>query len=778
MWWLGVMLLAAVLASSAHALPPPVEVVEEERVSVDGVPWTRAVLRARVDGHRVQGEVWTHRPPQVERGAALGFAGWNKEPQAFIGPLGLDALASRYRVPVAVVAMGPSVYEPELYEETRPERRWCGEDCPVGGGRFVAEAVVPWLVSRDGPLSLMFGASTGARGAVAMVQDHPGLAGGIPPLCGMSGAWDLSALDPGTGEYRVHAQVFGEREAFADRWADRDPIQHVDRLRGQRVLLIHGQDDSVVPWRRAAAFAEALGVAGARVDLWTVPGGGHDPRVWRVGARACFSAAMNARGRDLVRRELAFDVERAIEEADIEPGTLAGDIALALADDVLDGAEVGVHVVDLRTGTAVYGRNEDRPLNPASVQKVLTSLVVLSHLHPSKTLETTVWRSGEVEDGRLKGDLIVQGGGDPGLVLERLWKLALEVRNQGIERVQGDVLVDPGLLGPVEPIPGWPKGIESPDAPPYAAPVSGLSANYNAFALHIDPGPEEGAPLVARLEWPVDHVDVVVEGRTLAERARGSVTVARELVGGRERLRVSGGLPVGSDRKREYLNIADPALYTGAAFVELFQSLGGKVDGAVRHGEVPKDAEEVLRYASLPVGTLLSLQNKWSSNPIAEHLLRATSARVLGDGSSEGAVRLMEQTLRARGVDLEGAVLVNGSGLSREGRLSARQIVEAMAGGLGDPTLGPDLLASLAIWGVDGTALRLGRQDPLAGQVRLKTGSVNGVKAVAGVVGCPTHPGFGFALLVNEVKQSWAVPRVWGPFFAALQARCGSEPPP
>jgi len=763
--------MAALASTGAWAAPA--EVVSETVEVVVDARWTRTVLSAQPGDTPVEGAVWTYRPEGSRGGAVLAFAGWNDGASEAITELGLAALADRHKVPVAVVAMGPSILEAQLYPETRDDRRWCGVGCDVGGGAWVAEVVVPWLVSQDGPLSLMLGASSGARGAVSLPAAFVDLPGGVPPLCAMSGAYDLQALDPSTGEYRVHAQVLGERASFPDRWAQADPMRQVAPLRGRRVLLVHGAEDPVVPWSQAERFAAALRGVGARVELFRVPGGQHDAVTWSAGARACFGAALAAPEGRVVTRDLVVDalVDSHTGETDA-PGTLTGDLDAALADPVLDGAEVGVSVLDLQTGLPRYERNADRPLNPASVQKVVTTLVVLSHLDPSDTLTTTVRRTGELVEGTLEGDLVLEGGGDPGLVLERLWKLALDVRNEGVDVIRGDVVVDAGLLGPLAPVPGWPAGIEGDEAPAYAAPVSGLSMNYNAMAVEVRPGPAVGDPLRVQVEWPNDYVEVVNRGTTLPARRRQSVAFAREVAGDTQRVVVTGGLAIDDDPEREYLNVADPARYTGEAFVRLFESLGGRVEGTVRSGEASPDDEVVTRFASLPVGTLLALMNKWSSNPIAEHLLRATAARVLHDGTPDGAVRLVRETLASRGISVDRASMFNGSGLARQGRVPPRLITEVYRSALSDPKVAPDLVSSLAIWGVDGTARRHGRGDDNAGMVRVKTGSLDGVMALSGVVGCPSHPGFAFALLVNEASPAWRVRSVWSPFLAALSSHC------
>jgi len=198
---------------------------------------------------------------------------------------------------------------------------------------------------------------------------------------------------------------------------------------------------------------------------------------------------------------------------------------------------------------------------------------------------------------------------------------------------------------------------------------------------------------------------------------------------------------------------------------EAFWALVAEREGVLFHDEptaVVDDAEAMPGARWFPGGTL----------NLAEHLLRATAARVLHDGTPDGAVRLVRETLASRGISVDRASMFNGSGLARQGRVPPRLITEVYRSALSDPKVAPDLVSSLAIWGVDGTARRHGRGDDNAGMVRVKTGSLDGVMALSGVVGCPSHPGFAFALLVNEASPAWRVRSVWSPFLAALSSHC------
>ena len=108
----------------------------------------------------------------------------------------------------------------------------------------------------------------------------------------------------------------------------------------------------------------------------------------------------------------------------------------------LPDASLSVYVVDLASGDVVLDWNADVARNPASTIKLLTTLVALDVLGPAYQWQTDVYALGDVEDGHLRGDLLIKGGGDPFLVTERVWQLLREVRQAGIHAIDGDLLID------------------------------------------------------------------------------------------------------------------------------------------------------------------------------------------------------------------------------------------------------------------------------------------------------------------------------------------------
>ena len=114
---------------------------------------------------------------------------------------------------------------------------------------------------------------------------------------------------------------------------------------------------------------------------------------------------------------------------------------------------LSAHVTDLDTGETILGWHDERARNPASTMKLITTLVALDVLGPSYRWQTDVYALGDVDNGRLNGDLLIKGHGDPYLVTERVWQLLRDVNRAGIREISGDLIIDDSYfnVGPYDP---------------------------------------------------------------------------------------------------------------------------------------------------------------------------------------------------------------------------------------------------------------------------------------------------------------------------------------
>jgi D-alanyl-D-alanine carboxypeptidase/D-alanyl-D-alanine-endopeptidase (penicillin-binding protein 4) len=448
-----------------------------------------------------------------------------------------------------------------------------------------------------------------------------------------------------------------------------------------------------------------------------------------------------------------------------------------LMDRALRGVDVAAVVVRVSDGEVVYARDPDRALNGASTMKVVTAATALRALGPAWRFQTVVERDGEIDaDGVLHGNLYVRGGGDPTLVVERLWKLVHDVSLAGVSKIDGDVVFDGSTFAPGEHIVGWDKREDLENGPAYFPTLGALSVNFNTVALVTGPGPTVGSAARVVVETPVgDHVTVVSTATTGTERAANTVRIERKVLpDGRLEFAVSGVVPAGTEVDRHYRAVADPTAHFVAAFREMMKREPIAVSGRYKVGTSPGDATRLARSTSPPLAAVLGDMNKHSNNFIAEQVLRAVGAATSGTpGSSDNGMAAVSAYLGSLGLDPSADRLVNGSGLAKAFAIRPSTLVAVLRDMDRDPLLADEFRASLSIAGVDGTLVRRGDQP---GLFRGKTGTLDGVHCLTGVVDADGGDRYAFAFLANDIDGTNAqVRRVQDRFVEELSMAQATE---
>lgn len=391
-------------------------------------------------------------------------------------------------------------------------------------------------------------------------------------------------------------------------------------------------------------------------------------------------------------------------------------------------ARVAGYAALLEEGTELFALNPDRPMVPASTQKLLTAAAALKVLGPAHQLETAFLGSGPIDGkGVLKGDLVVVGGGAPDLTASELWNAVRELRARGLRAVEGGLLGDDSAhAAPGRPA-DWP-GAKNQN--PYNAAGGALGVNWNALRVDVRPGASMGTPVRADL-FPLREV-AILEVRAKTGGSRPKISVERRFSQGRNHVIVKGALPAGAEPVSDYVALEDPTGSFLLALREILVLEGIEVKGEIRRGLAPPEAVELYRHPSRPVAELVRSMLKYSNNQMAETLLRDTAALATGEpGSTEAGLAAVRDLLREWKVPLEGLALADGSGHSRKNRLTARALVSLLRAAARDPLVGPELLAALPIAGEDGT-LHSRPYPGGRGELRAKTGSLTGVHALAG----------------------------------------------
>lgn len=447
---------------------------------------------------------------------------------------------------------------------------------------------------------------------------------------------------------------------------------------------------------------------------------------------------------------------QAMPVASVPATALPPAVMAALARARIGPETLHVWIGDVEQPRPRLGHQTDVPANPASLMKLATTAAALEQLGPGFTWSTGVFVDGPVRDGRLEGNLLIQGRGDPKLVHERLWQLLSRVRQSGIREIRGDIVLDRGAF--VLP-PHDPAAFDGEPRRPYNVGPDALMLQLRSQVLTFTPDAAAG---VARVTVEPVLAGVRLEGpRPSPERPAREDGLSLRLTGGPcgdwrgtlgldlsdpSRVRLQGDYPASCGERRWPLAYVDPASYDARLLGAMWASLDGRLRGKVRDGRVGTGATPFFELASPPLADVIRDVNRFSNNVMAQQVFLSLSLQAQGSGTPAGSRELVRRWLVERaGCDAAAVVVDNGSGLSRENRLSAACLAALLRQAWRSPWM-PELLASLPVAG-EGTARRA---TGAAGRAHLKTGSLNNVAGLAGVVHAADGRRQVFVALINH----------------------------
>lgn len=414
----------------------------------------------------------------------------------------------------------------------------------------------------------------------------------------------------------------------------------------------------------------------------------------------------------------------------------------------VDKGEWGLLVVDGVTGETLYEKNADKYFIPASNMKLLTTAFALDTLTPDYRFRTTIETDGVLsKDGKLKGNLILVGRGDPNLSNRKfpfdtkeefdgppekaLAELADLVVAGGVKEVTGDVVGDDSYF----PRERYPDGWEIDDMVwEYGAAISAIVVDDNTVTLTLTPGDKPGDPVQAIVEPPVQEFVVQNAVKTVGAKEKPDLRLTREP--GSNVVALSGVLPAHSSPRKLVLAIQEPAEHAAALLARLLSERGVRIDGKPRAQHDPDPAEAtrtvLAEHVSIRLGDAVKLVNKISQNLHAEVLLR-TAARQSGGlwSDSEELVKIPQAFYAKVGIREDDVIQTDGSGLSRHDLVTPRALVTLLQYAEKQKWFG-EYYASLPIAGQDGTLNERMKDSAIAGRIHAKTGSVSHVRALSG----------------------------------------------
>ena len=427
-------------------------------------------------------------------------------------------------------------------------------------------------------------------------------------------------------------------------------------------------------------------------------------------------------------------------------------VAQTIAAQHLPTGSVSFVIVDPDTGKLIAGQNIDTPRSPASTVKVVTTFASLDLLGPTYIWHTRAALRGPLKNGVLDGDLILQGGGDPYMTLERWWSFARTLRDRGLRNIRGDIIIDDTAFSlPAED----PAAFDGRPNRSYNVLPNALMVNFQSVDFRLAPNESMHRVDIVATPAPVnlviDNQIRLATGRCSGAAASVNFQVASEQW---DRVVFSGALSPNCTERSIARVLLRPADYAYGTFVGLWRELGGEFSGKLRVEATPGDAEAFLSFDSLTLGEIVRLTNKFSSNLMARHLLLTLGAERFGWPATldKGASSIAEWG-QQHGLSLQDMNIDNGSGLSRATHISVLQMAKVLSLAYRS-RYAPEFMASLPLGGMDGT-LRSRMKSSPAGSVRLKTGHLDGVTGVAGYVTTASDKTFVLVSLVNDPRADY-----------------------
>ena len=452
--------------------------------------------------------------------------------------------------------------------------------------------------------------------------------------------------------------------------------------------------------------------------------------------------------------------------------TLPESVRAALKRANIPPSAVGIVVQQSDAQTPLLSQNASRAMNPASTIKLLTTIAALETLGPAYQWKTEAYLDGQLENGVLQGNLVFKGYGDPKLTIEQFWLWLRELRQRGLRDIRGDIVLDRSFF---EAIGHDSAEFDNDPTRAYNVGPNALLLNFNALRLRLIP------QVVAAEKIGVAHTDALLEpdlsGYLINNRI--TATARRSCHGGdthsahleARTIVLEGTIPVDCGEVENYFSLLPHGEYFFASFSSLWQELGGTLQGSLREGRAPIGQPAFSTHLSPPLSEVIRDINKFSNNIMARQLFLtlgtattiatqtpelpvtgnvspletppdspvANDTDALSQNATSPAANIarstaaVQQWLHQQQLYFPELVLENGAGLSRKERISPQHLADLLQHATRSP-FAAELEASLPILGMDGSVKKRFEGSEIAGYAHLKTGTLDGVKSLAGYV--------------------------------------------
>ncbi|HEV3030619.1 MAG TPA: D-alanyl-D-alanine carboxypeptidase/D-alanyl-D-alanine-endopeptidase [Polyangia bacterium] len=453
-----------------------------------------------------------------------------------------------------------------------------------------------------------------------------------------------------------------------------------------------------------------------------------------------------------------------------------------LAESALRRTHVGIRVMEVRTGRLLFEKRGTALMDPASNQKVLATTTALMRLGADWRFRTELAGPEPDGDGVVAGDIFLRGSGDPTVTSGDLATMAMRLVQTGARRIDGAIVADPRRIGSEvpaaddDPTADAPRADDTGEAPQRVSPRAPLVVNHGLMSIRVRAGASAG--------WPAD-VTTTPSGPSFAIRnaartkagGRTRVSARLSVSGARIQVEIAGRIALGHRGLVFRRRVPQQALYSAVLLRAALEAAGIAVRDPSRVGVTPAPranrapmATLLARHESAPLVVLLRRINKDSDNDHAERVLETAGAEVLGGApTTEKGLRVLREVIGELGLPPGSYVPRNGSGLGHANRITADGMADLLRALYLDPRVGPELLQSLSVGGIDGTTRNRFKGTLAARRVRAKTGTLAGKSCLSGLVGDGPEV-LAFSILVQGLRGRHSLGAVRGAQVSCVNA--------
>lgn len=433
-----------------------------------------------------------------------------------------------------------------------------------------------------------------------------------------------------------------------------------------------------------------------------------------------------------------------------------------LDDSLLTNANVGICIESLKDSQIIFERNFNKLFIPASNQKLYTTAAALQELGPQFTFLTKFYITGSIRDSILKGNLIIQGQGDPTIsgrfynddVLKLFKDWGDSLKSKGIKKIQGNLVGDESYFGGYKLGKGW-----NWDDEPfyYSAQISALSFNENCVNLALSAEGSVGDSVKISCIPKTNYISLINHMIVLSPDSVSQKKVWRQRA--ENIIELQGGLAQGT-KDTVSVTIENPPLWFIKTFSDVLHSEGINICGTLytksnRDSLSEKNRQLLFTHQSPALSRIVHVVNKKSNNFYAEQLFKTLGAEIDNDGTAKGGAKVIKNWLKNLNVSMDKAITVDGSGLSRMNLVSpfsTAAVLRAMYFSKNFQVY----YNSLPVAGKDGTLKKRMNNSVAEGVLRAKTGFVTHVRNLAGYTKDIAGNDYLFVIMVNNYSADTA----------------------